>query len=180
MFSTFQNRNRNTCIIHFFHRVKQSQAKTNLKQTFDRDINLFFCDNSVFYRFDQCQISTLSAVQIGSMKSGIGCCRCCVRMGLMMIEYIINSATIRSDISLKIPFITQNRLHQQIIAATRLPLKSIVCTHHAGYLGINNQCTESRQISIPQIIGTYIRVEAMTVFLRSAMHGIVFGTSRGF
>ena len=112
------------------------------------------------------------------MYYGISRSRTFVRMSFMKPEKVIDRPTIGSHVSFESPQITQDRHHQSVIATTRLPFKTIIGTHHRRHAGIHHQLMESRQISIPQIISTHLRIEFVAPYFGTTVYGIMFCTSR--
>ena len=92
-----------------------------------------------------------------------------------------NGTTVAHNQILKAPLVTQNLLQQTIRTTTRVIIQSLIGTHHLTYITLGNQILKGRHIRFPEITDRHIRqVGRMTSIFRTAMYGVVLGTSPQF
>ena len=92
---------------------------------------------------------------------------------------IIDSSTVADYNSVESPAVAQNLLQQTIGTAARLAFKTLIGTHHLTHIGVLHECAESREIGLPQVALRQVGdVEAVAHTFRTAVHGIMLGTSQ--
>ncbi len=97
----------------------------------------------------------------------------------MIVGEVIYRPAVGGDIAFEMPLVAEYVLKQLIVAAARLSVEAVVGTHHTVYLGFHHQFAESGEICVPEVVRGDSGVKHVAVAFRTAVHGIVFGTSHG-
>ena len=81
---------------------------------------------------------------------------------------------------LKTPFAAQDIFEQKFAGTTDFIQRAVVGAHHRFNLCFRDQFFEGRQVGIVQLTFGHNGIEGVTIFLRSRMDSIMFGTCRCF
>ena len=100
-------------------------------------------------------------------------------MSLMLSSVIevIDSITVSQHNAIVVPLVAQDIDEQTVTGTAGHTFEAVVGAHHLADITFLNQCLESRQIGLPKVTRIDSCIIGMTQRLRSAVHGIVLGTS---
>ena len=142
-------------------------------------VNFGFCKEATTYSIGNAIVGiTKTTLHICSSQNGLGRCMSGIAATLMASIEIADRTTVAYYQILESPIITENLLQQTVITTTRIIIEPLIGTHHFTDVSFLNSSLESRHISFPKVTGSDIgKIRRMTSVFRTAMHGIVLGTS---
>ena len=99
----------------------------------------------------------------------------------MVLVEIADGTTVADDEVLETPIVAEDSLQQASGTATGIIVETLVGAHHFAHLGILYQSFESGHVGLPEIAHGHVgEIGGVAGVLRTAVHGIVLGTSPEF
>ena len=98
----------------------------------------------------------------------------------MKFMEIFDCPAVGSKMSIKFPFSSQNLFHEILMSAAWLSISTVISAHNSLHIRLGYQCLKSRKVRFPHILHAALCIKFMADGLWSAVHCVMFRTSRGF
>ena len=92
----------------------------------------------------------------------------------MPLENVYDGVAIGNDIALKVPGAAELILKQKCVRAGGLAVDPVVSAHNRFCLAFGDGRAKCGQVGIFHVVLRYLHIDAVTTWLRSAMHGEMF------
>ena len=122
-----------------------------------------------------------TTLEVCSVKNSIDSSRERTVVGSVLIAVVevVDGITVGQDDTIETPLLAQDVDEQTFAFATRFTFVAVVCTHHLAYITFLYKSLECRKIGLPEVAHRYTSIKAVTLWLWTAMYGIVLSTCVG-
>ena len=165
---------------HKFFRIEVAHFKTGFQQSHDTRVDSFTGDESLLHGTRQRRINrTALHIRTGTHTHGRCFGRCLHHMMVSLTIEVADGTAVAHHQAVVPPLSAEYLMQITGVATARGTVDALVGTHHFAHVALLHEALESRQVGFPKVaLGQSLHVKHMPVPFRTAMHGIVFGTSQ--